>query len=61
MIKFKKSYIKVQALMNFDSEVNIMISAYVAVFALRVYPTDVGTQKIDKSTLLIYAMMLAKL
>lgn len=58
-MKFKKNHIKVQALINSDSEVNIMTSAYVAILGLRVCSIDIGAQKIDRFILLTYGMVLA--
>lgn len=40
-IKFKKSNIEVQALMDSGSEINAMTPAYTVVFGLFVYFTDI--------------------
>lgn len=40
-VKFKKDYIKVQNLINFDKKINAMTSAYAVVLGLRVYFTKV--------------------
>lgn len=59
-IKFKKGRLtKIQILLDFDSKVNTMTPAYMAILALHVCSIDVGVKKIDGSTLLTYSMMLA--
>lgn len=58
-IKFKKGHTKIQALINSDSEVNVMTSAYAAVLVLHVCLTDVVGQKIDGFTLPAHGMVLA--
>ena len=54
-----KGHIAVQALFDFNNEVNAMISAYTAVLRLHVCFTDVKAQKIDRLTILTYSMVLA--
>ena len=56
-IPFKKK--EVQALIDLDSEVNAMISAYASRLGLRVYCINIVAQKIDGSTLKIFRMVLA--
>ena len=59
LVWFKKK--EVQALIDSSSEVNAMTSAYALKLGLRVYHTNVKTQKIDGSTLQTFEMGLAKL
>ena len=44
---FKKKIANVQALINLGSEINAMTQAYTGNLALKVWPTNVGAQKID--------------
>lgn len=41
LVRFKKDQIKVQALLNSDSKVNVMSLAYAAKLGLKVQPTNV--------------------
>lgn len=50
-VKFKKSYIKVQALLNSNSKVNIITPAYTAKLRVVVHFIEVEPQKIDRSML----------
>lgn len=50
---------EVKALLNSKSEVNAMISTYTAKLSLKSRPTNVGTQKINGSTLKTYIIILA--
>ena len=59
LMKFKKDYTEVQALVNSSTKINAMTLAYTAKLELHVYPTDNGTQKIDRSILLTYGIVLA--
>lgn len=56
---FKKHYIAVYALLDSDSKVTAIIPVYATVLGLHICFTDVKAQKIDKSMLLIYNMVLA--
>ena len=59
-IQFRNNKSKdVLALLNFGSEVNAITLAYVAHLGLKVRVTDVGTQKINDSSLTIYDMVIA--
>ena len=58
-IRFKKSKVQVQALLDSGSEVNAMTPGYASKLGLKVRPTDVGAQKIDGSTLETFGMVLA--
>ena len=49
----------VLALLDSGSEVNAMTPAYVVHLGFKMRVTDVGTQKIDKSLLAIYSMVIA--
>ena len=59
LIRFKKSKVQVQALLDSGSEVNAMTPGYASKLGLKVRPTDVGAQKIDGSTLETFGMVLA--
>ena len=60
-VQFKKDAHKtqVQALIDSGSKVNAMAPAYASKLGLKVYPTNVGAQKIDGSTLETFGMVLA--
>ena len=49
----------VLALFNFKSKINVMTLGYAAQLGLKVQRTNVGTQKIDRSLLAIYGMVIA--
>lgn len=57
LIWFKKN--KVQALINSDSKVNVIISIYTLKLGLQVCHTNIRTQKIDGFTFKIFKMVLA--
>ena len=60
LVQFRKDKSKdVLALLDSGSEVNAMIPAYAAHLGLKVRVTDVGAQKIDRSSLAIYNMVIA--
>lgn len=54
---FKKNEEK--ALINFGNEVNIMTSEYTSKLGLKICSTDIRAQKIDRSTLKIFKIVLA--
>lgn len=56
---FCKEQDKVLALINSENEVNIMTAAYTLKLSLTIYPTNVGAQKVDGSTLKTFGMVLA--
>ena len=60
-VQFKKNTngTQVQALIDYRTEVNVMAMAYASKLGLKVYPTNVGAQKIDGSTLKIFEIVLA--
>ena len=58
-VQFRKDGSQVQALLNSGSEVNAMNLAYALRLGLRVHRTDIGAQKIDRSTLETFGMVLA--
>ena len=58
-IRFKKSEVQVQALLNSGNEVNAMTPGYASKLGLKVRPTDVGAQKIDDSILETFEIVLA--
>lgn len=57
LLKFKKSHILVQTLIDSGTKVNAMTPAYVTVLGLYVCVTDVGAQNIDGFQLLTYGMI----
>ena len=59
LVKFKKSHIAVQVLLDSGNEVNVMILTYTAKLKLRICSINVGAQKIDVSTFLPYGIVLA--
>ena len=56
---FRKNTEGVKALMDSNSEVNVMIPAYVSRLGLQARYTNVRAQKIDDSTLQTFGMVLA--
>ena len=50
---------EILALLNFGSEVNAMTLAYTAQLEIKVQMTNVGTQKIDRSSLKTYNIVIA--
>ena len=58
-VQFKKDTVEVQALIDSESEVNAMVSAYAKKMGLWVWKTDLGIQKNDGSTLETYNMVIA--
>ena len=60
LVQFRKDKGKdVLALLNSGSEVNAMTLAHMAHLSLKVIVTDVSAQKIDRSSLAIYGMVIA--
>ena len=59
LVQCQKDGSQVQALLNSGSEVNAMNLAYALRLGLRVHRTDIGAQKIDRSTLETFGMVLA--
>lgn len=58
-LRFWKDTNKMQALIDFDSKVNIITLIYVLKLGLRVRQTKVKAQKIDGSTLETFKIVLA--
>ena len=58
-LRFQKDILGIRALIDSDNEVNAMTPAYTSKLGLKVYPTDVGAQKIDGSTLKTFGIVLA--
>lgn len=58
LMKFKKVYTKVQALLNLDNKVNTMTLIYAIKLELCIYSTSIGAQKIDGFTFSTYNMIL---
>ena len=60
LIQFRKNKGKdVLALLNSRSKINAMTPVYSAHLGLKVRVTDIGMQKIDKSSLAIYGRVIA--
>ena len=60
LVQFRKDKGKdVLALLDSGSEVNAMTPAHAAHLGLKVRVTDVGAQKIDRSSLATYGMVIA--
>lgn len=57
-VQFKKNMAEVQALIDSKSEVNTIASTYIKILSLQVQKTDVGAQKINKSTLETYDIVI---
>ena len=59
-VQFKKDAHKtqIQALIYLESEINAIALAYVSKLGLKVYLTDIGTQKINDSILKIFEIVL---
>lgn len=58
-IRFKKYQAEVQALSSFNSEVNTMTLAYTAELGFKIWPTNIGAQKIYDSTFQTFEIVLA--
>lgn len=58
-IQFKKDQIKMQALLNFGSEVKVMTPAYAAKLGLKVRSINFGAKNINGSTFKMFVMVLA--
>lgn len=54
-----KDQTKIQALLDSNSEVNVMTLAYAAKLDLKVQLTNIGAQKIDGSNFYIFGIVLA--
>lgn len=50
LLYFKKDQAKVQTILDFDTKVNALISAYVASLSPKIRLTNIGAQKINSST-----------
>lgn len=61
LLCFKKNQAKIQALLNFNTEINTMTPAYMANLGLKIRPTNVRAQKIDGSIFNPFGMALASL
>ena len=59
-VQFRKDKGKdILALLDCGSEINAMTSAYTVYLSLKVTMTNVGAQKIDRSSLVTYSMVIA--
>ena len=58
-VQFRKDKETIRALIDFGSEVNAMIPAYAKKLGLQTWRTDVKAQKIDKSSLDTFGMVIA--
>ena len=56
---FQKDIANVGALIESDSKINTMTSAYILKLGFKVHHTNVRAQKIDGSTFKIFGMVLA--
>ena len=59
LLCFQKDTLGIKALIDLGSEVNAMIPTYASKLDLKIYPINIGAQKIDSSTLEIFGMILA--
>ena len=59
LLHFQKDLRETRALIDSGSEVNTMTPAYAAKLGFKVQKTDIGTQKIDGSTLDTFGIVLA--
>lgn len=60
LVLFKKGQTNIKALINFNNEVNIMTSTYTKKLDFQMQKTNVGAQKIDRSSLVTYKMVIAE-
>lgn len=58
LVWFRKDKDTIQALIDSDSKVNAMLPAYTKKLGLQIWETDVGTQKIDESTLSTFGIVI---
>lgn len=58
LLRLKKNQAKIQALLDPDNKVIVITPAYTARLGLKVWPTNVGAQKIDGSTLKKFRIVL---
>lgn len=58
-LRFQKDFADVRVLIDFNSKVNAMASAYILKLGLRAYHINVRTQKIDSFIFQMYRMILA--
>ena len=59
IVQFKRDTIEVQALIDLRSEVNAMAPTYAKKLCLWLQKTNIGVQKINRSTLETYDMVIA--
>lgn len=58
LVHFQKNWAKIQALIDFESEVNIIIPAFALKLDFKVWSIDIRAQKINSSTFKTFAMSL---
>ena len=58
-VQFKKNKAQVQALINLESEINTIHPTFAKQLGLLIRSTNLGVQKIDRTTLEIYGMVVA--
>ena len=58
-VRFKKDKTQVQALVDLESEVNVMHPSFAKQLGLPIQPTDVGAQKMDDTMLDTHGMVVA--
>ena len=59
LIKFKKSNVKIQALINAGIKVNTIIPRYILKLGLKIYSTNIRTWKIEDFTLKTFGIVIA--
>ena len=58
-VQFKKNTAEVWTLIDVKIEINVMVPAYTKKLSFQMQKTDVGAQKIDRSILETYSMVIA--
>ena len=58
LVQFQKDKVDIWALIDFDSNVNLMTPAYTTKLGLKIQSTNVKAQKIDSSLLKTFAMVI---
>lgn len=58
LLWFKRDQAKVQALLNFNNNVNAMSPVYIARLSLKIQPTDIRAKKIDGSIFEMFGMVI---
>lgn len=61
LVQFKKNQVKIQALLDFSSEINIITPTYIAKLDLKVQSNNIKAQKINDSTFKTFKMVLTNI